>query len=206
MLLLGPGKWEIQDGKALLQFTLQPGETAEFALRYVMDKDDPGLRAPIEGNRLMNETLAFWRSWLSHCTYEGRWRENVLRSALTLKLLTHHPSGAVVAAPTCSLPEEIGGTRNWDYRYTWIRDGAFTVYSLIRLGFTEEATAFIEWLAQRIHEETGLQGPLNTMYSIDGESDLPEYTLDNLAGYKIRGPYALAMRPQSSCSWIFTAK
>ena len=183
MLLLGPGKWEIENGKAVLQFTLQPTETAEFALRYVVKKDDPGLKKPVEGNRLMNETLAFWRSWLSHCQYEGRWRENVLRSALTLKLLTHRPTGAIVAAPTCSLPEEIGGVRNWDYRYTWVRDGAFTVYSLIRLGFTEEATAFIEWLSQRIREEAGSQGPLNTMYSIDGESDLTEKTLDHLKGY-----------------------
>ncbi|MGC1782012.1 MAG: glycoside hydrolase family 15 protein [Acidobacteriaceae bacterium] len=188
MVLLGPGPWEIQDGKAIAQFTLQPGETAEFALRYVMTPDDPGMTAPVDGDRLMKEALAFWRKWLSNCKYEGRWRETVLRSALTLKLLTHLPTGAIVASPTCSLPEEIGGVRNWDYRYTWVRDAAFTVYSLIRLGFTEEATAFIEWLANRIHEEAGTQGPLNTMYSIDGGSDLTEYTLDNLAGYRDSRP------------------
>ncbi len=188
MVLLGPGPWEIKDGKAVTQFTLQPGETAEFALRYARQIDDSSLKAPVEGNRLLNETLAFWRKWLSYCQYEGRWRENVLRSALTLKLLTHHPTGAIVASPTCSLPEEIGGVRNWDYRYTWVRDAAFTVYSLIRLGFTEEATAFIEWLANRIHEDAGTQGPLNTMYSIDGSSDLTEYTLDNLAGYRNSRP------------------
>jgi GH15 family glucan-1,4-alpha-glucosidase len=188
MVLLGPGPWEIENGKAVSQFTLQPNETAEFTLRYAVKPNDPGLSAPVEGNRLMNEALVFWRQWLSICKYEGRWRENVLRSALTLKLLTHHPTGAIVASPTCSLPEEIGGVRNWDYRYTWVRDAAFTVYSLIRLGFTEEATAFIEWLAKRIHEEAGSQGPLNTMYSIDGGSDLTEYTLDNLAGYKNSKP------------------
>jgi GH15 family glucan-1,4-alpha-glucosidase len=188
MVLLGPGPWEIENGKAVSKFTLQPNETAAFTLRYAVKPNDPGLSAPVEGNRLMNETLAFWRQWLSICKYEGRWRENVLRSALTLKLLTHHPTGAIVASPTCSLPEEIGGVRNWDYRYTWVRDAAFTVYSLIRLGFTEEATAFIEWLAKRIHEEAGSQGPLNTMYSIDGGSDLTEYTLDNLAGYKNSKP------------------
>lgn len=188
MLLLGPGPWQIEEGKAILQFTLQPGETAEFALRYLIQKDDPGMKAPVEGARLMDETLVFWRKWLSDCKYEGRWRENVLRSALTLKLLTHHPTGAIVAAPTCSLPEEIGGVRNWDYRYTWVRDAAFTVYSLIRLGFTEEATAFIDWLSNRIHEEDGSQGPLNTMYSIDGECDLTEYTLDNLSGYRDSRP------------------
>ncbi len=188
MVLCGPGPWEIENGKAITQFTLQPNETAEFTLRYITKPDDPGMTAPVEGNRLMKETLAFWREWLSCCKYEGRWRENVLRSALTLKLLTHHPTGAIVAAPTCSLPEEIGGVRNWDYRYTWVRDAAFTVYSLIRLGFTEEATAFIEWLAKRIREEAGSQGPLNTMYSIDGGSELTEYALDNLAGYKNSKP------------------
>lgn len=188
LLLLGPGQWRIENGAAVLQFTLQPDQTAEFALRYVMRKGDPGLHAPVEGNRLMNETLAYWRAWAARCEYKGRWRENVLRSALTLKLMTHQPTGAIIAAPTCSLPEEIGGERNWDYRYTWIRDGAFTVYALIRLGFTEEATAFIEWLAQRIHEEAGSQGPLNTMYSIQGESDLTERTLDHLSGYKNSRP------------------
>lgn len=188
VVLLGPGPWKIENGKATTEFTLQPGETAEFALRYVTQEDGTGLKAPIDGNKLMNETLAFWREWLSHCKYEGRWRETVLRSALTLKLLTHHPTGAIVAAPTCSLPEEIGGARNWDYRYTWIRDGAFTVYTLVRLGFPDEATAFIEWLSKRISEQVGAQGPLNTMYSIDGKSDLTEYTLDNLAGYRNSRP------------------
>jgi len=186
--LLGPGPWQIENGKACVQFTLQPKETAEFALRYVIKPDDPGLKAPVEGERLMHEILAFWRKWLSSCKYEGRWRETVLRSALTLKLLTHHPTGAIVAAPTCSLPEEIGGVRNWDYRYTWVRDAAFTVFTLVRLGFTEEATAFIDWLAKRIKEEAGMQGPLNTMYSIDGCSDLTECTLDNLSGYKNSRP------------------
>jgi GH15 family glucan-1,4-alpha-glucosidase len=188
MVLLGPGEWQIKEGAAILEFTLQPGESAEFALRYITKENADGLKAPVDGNRLMNETLAFWREWLSNCKYEGRWRETVLRSALTLKLLTHHPTGAIVASPTCSLPEEIGGIRNWDYRYTWVRDAAFTVFSLVRLGFPDEATAFIEWLAKRIHEATGAQGPLNTMYSIDGVGDLPEFTLDNLDGYRNSRP------------------
>jgi GH15 family glucan-1,4-alpha-glucosidase len=154
MLLLGPGPWQIQNGVAATEFTLQPNETAEFALRYLSQADDDRQQAPVQGKSLMDRTLAFWREWLSHCTYEGRWRENVLRSALTLKMLTHHPTGAIVAAPTTSLPESIGGERNWDYRYTWIRDSSFTVYTLIRLGFTEEATAFMEWLAKRIQQAT----------------------------------------------------
>ncbi|MES2221576.1 MAG: glycoside hydrolase family 15 protein, partial [Acidobacteriota bacterium] len=188
MALLGPGDWRIENGVARLELTLQPGKSAEFALRYITKENPDGLHAPVDGTRLMNETLAFWRNWLSQCKYEGRWREMVLRSALTLKLLTHRPTGAIVASPTCSLPEEIGGVRNWDYRYTWVRDAAFTIFSLIRLGFPEEATAFIEWLAKRIHEETGAQGPLNTMYSIDGISDLPEYMLDHLQGYRDSRP------------------
>ncbi|HVC89543.1 MAG TPA: glycoside hydrolase family 15 protein [Acidobacteriaceae bacterium] len=188
MVVLGPGEWRIEDGKAIQQFTLQPGETAEFALRYLTGEDGADFKAPVDGDRLMNETLEFWREWLSHCKYEGRWREMVVRSALMLKLLTHHPTGAMVAAPTCSLPEEIGGVRNWDYRYTWIRDTAFTVFSLVRLGFTDEATAFIEWLAKRIHEQAGAQGPLNTMYSIDGEIGLTEYTLENMTGYRNSRP------------------
>jgi GH15 family glucan-1,4-alpha-glucosidase len=188
MVLLGTGEWQIEDGVATLEFTLQPGESAEFALRYITKENADGLHAPVDGNRRMNETIEFWREWLSHCTYKGRWRETVLRSALTLKLLTHHPTGAIVASPTCSLPEEIGGVRNWDYRYTWIRDAAFTVFSLVRLGFPDEATAFIEWLAKRIHEASGAQGPLNTMYSIDGASDLREFTIDSLAGYRDSRP------------------
>jgi GH15 family glucan-1,4-alpha-glucosidase len=188
MVLLGSGEWKIEDGVATLEVALQPGESAEFALRYITKDNEDGLKAPVDGTRLMNETLVFWREWLSNCKYEGRWREIVLRSALTLKLLTHRPTGAIVASPTCSLPEEIGGVRNWDYRYTWVRDAAFTVFSLVRLGFPDEATAFIEWLAKRIHEETGAQGPLNTMYSIDGLSDLPEFALDHMQGYRDSRP------------------
>ena len=92
------------------------------------------------------DTVAYWRRWLSRSTYTGRWREMVHRSALTLKLLSFEPTGAIVAAPTCSLPESIGGPRNWDYRYIWIRDAAYTPYGLLRIGFTEEAARFRDWL------------------------------------------------------------
>ena len=90
------------------------------------------------------QTVDYWRHWLSRCTYTGRWREMVHRSALVLKLLTYEPTGAIVAAPTTSLPEGIGGERNWDYRYTWIRDAAFTLYGLLRIGFTEETLEHLE--------------------------------------------------------------
>jgi GH15 family glucan-1,4-alpha-glucosidase len=169
-------------------FTLNAGQTVEFALRYLKDDGDSRLTVPVEGQRLLDETKKFWKGWLKSCTYKGRWREQVQRSALVLKLLTHRPSGAMVAAPTCSLPEEIGGSRNWDYRYVWIRDAAFTVYALIRLGFTKEATAFFQWLQQRVHEEDSPIGPLNVMYSLDGRPDLPETTLDHFSGYRDSRP------------------
>ena len=138
-------------------------------------------------DELFEQTVEFWRRWLSQCNYQGRWREMVHRSALTLKLLTFEPTGAIVAAPTCSLPESIGGGRNWDYRYTWIRDAAFSLYGLLRLGFTSEAAAFVGWLDAR-YREADEDGPLQIVYGIDGRHKLPESTLDHLEGYCGSGP------------------
>jgi GH15 family glucan-1,4-alpha-glucosidase len=135
------------------------------------------------------ETTRYWLDWLKGCTYKGRWQEMVYRSALTLKLLTYRPTGAIVAAATTSLPEQLGGRRNWDYRYTWIRDASFTVYALLRLGFKQEAEEFIGWLRARVSEvEVGDGGTLQIMYGVDGRADLGEITLDHLEGYRGSAP------------------
>jgi GH15 family glucan-1,4-alpha-glucosidase len=134
---------------------------------------------------LFNDTVRFWRGWLRRSTYNGRWKEQVTRSAMTLKLMTYAPSGALVAAPTAALPEQVGGERNWDYRFTWIRDASFSVYALLGLGYTDEAAAFGGWLRDRIREQAGEgSGPLQIMYRIDGSSDLEEEVLEHLEGYR----------------------
>jgi GH15 family glucan-1,4-alpha-glucosidase len=136
-----------------------------------------------ETQEVFERTVDYWHRWLSKCTYTGRWREMVYRSALTLKLMTFEPTGAIIASPTCSLPESIGGGRNWDYRYTWIRDSAFTLYGLLRIGFTEEAQAFMKWLEARAGEVKAV-GTLQIVYGIDGRHNLKEQTLDHLDGYR----------------------
>jgi GH15 family glucan-1,4-alpha-glucosidase len=143
------------------------------------------LVSPEEAQSLADDTQRFWSSWLHRSTYRGRWREMVARSAMTLKLMTYAPSGALVAAPTAGLPEQIGGERNWDYRYTWIRDASFSIYALLGLGYLEEAAQFMEWLRDRTTEQAGDgSGPLKIMYRVDGTSDLTEETLDHFEGWR----------------------
>lgn len=171
---------------ASAEFTLQEGETATFILQD--STEGCGLcLSESEGQAIFTQTVAYWRQWIGRSTYTGRWREMVHRSALALKLMTFEPTGAIVAAPTCSLPESMGGARNWDYRYTWIRDAAFTVYGLIRIGFTKEASRFMEWLEARC-AELAPDGSLQTMYAIDGRHELTESVLDHWAGYRGSSP------------------
>jgi len=172
---------QIENGDATAHFTLRPEESASFVL------SDAAVDAICGSERYVPEsfkdTLNYWRNWIGHSKYQGRWREMVNRSALTLKLLVSKQFGSLVAAPTFGLPEIIGGERNWDYRYTWIRDASFTVYALMRLGYTEEAGAFNHWIEQRCGE-LDPDGSLQIMYGIDGHHRLTEESLPHLRGFR----------------------
>lgn len=176
------------DGMAYAEFTVDEGKSVNFSIKEIpLGSQCNHYGSEEEAYNDFETTVKYWRDWLSQCTYKGRWREMVHRSALTLKLLTYEPTGAIVAAPTCSLPEGIGGERNWDYRYTWIRDASFTVYAFMRIGFNEEAKKFMHWVKQRCQEiEPG--ETLQIMYSIEGEHKLTEELLDHLEGYKKSSP------------------
>ena len=175
-----------RDGSGVVgAFALSAGQSVTVSIGEL--GDDQGSYHPLddeESDALFEETVSYWRSWLSQCTYKGRWREMVERSALVLKLLTYEPTGAIVAAPTCSLPEELGGVRNWDYRYTWIRDAAFTLYALLRIGFTNEASRFMHWLESQINPNDEDWRNIQIMYGIDGRRNLEEIQLDHLDGYR----------------------
>lgn len=177
-----PLKFSGQDGYA--EFTLDEGEERWVVLESVKKTDTENLRdIEFYKDKTYEETVAFWRSWGAQSTYKGRWPDLVSRSAITLKLLTSAAHGSMVAAPTFSLPEALGHDRNWDYRFTWIRDAAFTMYAFLRLGFTEEASGFLKW----IHERSGDER-LHLMYAIDGSPVMEEETLNNLEGYMGSGP------------------
>ena len=174
-----------QSQDVVSEFTLQSGTTATFVLGGVRSQGQPP-EMEVVGQRF-RDTSRFWKAWIAKSRYKGRWREMVQRSALMLKLLISRRHGSLIAAPTFSLPENIGGVRNWDYRYTWLRDASFTLYALIRLGFTEETAAFIDWLKGRLSDDAE-RGPLQVMYGIDGRQKLHEVSLDHLSGYENSRP------------------
>ena len=186
--LASPVPLTINGTGVVAEFSLPRGHSATFFLRQADQGSEANLLIPEKmGDTAFHETIDFWKSWASQSQYSGRWREMVQRSALVLKLLTYAPTGAIVAAATTSLPEEIGGIRNWDYRYCWIRDASFTLYALIRLGFHEEAGQFMGWLEERCRE-LNPDGSLQPMYSVDGDSALTEESLTHLKGYKSSSP------------------
>ncbi len=178
---------KIHQGAAVAEFTLREKETAAFVLESVTGGESSPSNLPNYVAQSFKETMNFWHQWIGRCTYRGRWRETVNRSALTLKLLTSQTHGSIVAAPTFGLPEELGGERNWDYRYTWIRDASFTIYGLIRLGYTEEAASFMRWIEARCGE-LDPDGSLQIMYGLDGRHDLSEQVLDHFCGYRGSSP------------------
>ncbi|MET9554006.1 glycoside hydrolase family 15 protein [Streptomyces sp. NPDC006645] len=164
-------------------FTVAPGDRVAFTISWQPSHRQPPALPDPEGSLAL--TSDFWREWVEHCTYHGPYREAVVRSLITLKALTYAPTGGIVAAPTTSLPEEIGGVRNWDYRYTWLRDAAITLSSLLRTGYREEARAWREWLLRAV---AGDPENLQIMYGIAGERELGEAELDWLPGYEQSGP------------------
>jgi GH15 family glucan-1,4-alpha-glucosidase len=170
------------------EFELEEGDSVEFILAELRCEClDPLCVSDEDPDELLSNTVDYWHDWIGKCTYTGRWREQVRRAALALKLLTFAPTGAIVAAPTTSLPEVIGGERNWDYRYTWIRDAAFSMFALVRLGFIDEAAEFMAWIEARC-QDVKPDGSLQIVYGLDGSQELKEEILDHLEGYRGSGP------------------
>ena len=170
-------------GTARATFELSAGDTTAFVMEEVGEGMTSRFADPDHVPQAFKDTVNFWRGWIGHSAYTGRWRETVNRSALVLKLLVSQTHGSLVAAPTFGLPEEIGGERNWDYRYTWIRDASFTVFALIRLGYTEEAGSFMRWIHDRCMD-LNPDGSLQIMYGLDGRKVLTEEFLSHFEGYR----------------------
>jgi GH15 family glucan-1,4-alpha-glucosidase len=170
------------DDRVVTELTVAEGVQVTFSL-------GPAGQGDVTDRRTYDDTVRFWREWIARSQYTGRWRETVDRSALTLKLLTDRDSGGLLAAGTTSLPEVIGGERNWDYRYVWVRDAAFTLYAFIELGLADEAAAFTGWLEHRVHRsDDDASPPLAPLYDLDGDHDLAEHTLDHWRGYRDSRP------------------
>ncbi|MGV3485106.1 MAG: glycoside hydrolase family 15 protein, partial [Planctomycetaceae bacterium] len=174
---------KIENDAVITHFALREGQQAAFQLTWTKTHDPP----PLEKNVLQTlaDTTEWWQNWSSQCTFKGRWREDVVRSLITLKALTYAPTGGIIAAATTSLPEQIGGVRNWDYRFCWLRDATFTLYALLVGGYTEEAKAWRQWL---VNAAAGNPSQLQIMYGVAGERRLTEVELDWLPGYEESRP------------------
>ncbi len=184
----------VRNGDGVAEFTLRAGESAAFVLEPARLREDSPTAAPDFVAEAFKGTLNFWRHWIGRSTYRGRWREMVNRSALALKLLISRPHGSIVAAPTFGLPERVGGPRNWDYRYVWLRDASFALYALIRLGYTDEAGDFMRWLESRCAERSG--PALHVLYATDGRRVPAERVLSHLEGYRQSAPVRIGNAAQ----------
>ncbi|KAK0392454.1 hypothetical protein NLU13_1949 [Sarocladium strictum] len=166
------------------RISIEEGQTMSFVLRNDLPHHISKDITPLILDAQQHDTQSFWYNWVAQSTYRGRWREVVARSLMILKMLTFEPTGAIIAAPTFSIPEDIGGVRNWDYRYSWVRDSSFSIYILLRLGFKAEADAYMEFIVERMTRSRGPDGGLPIMFTIHGGTDIPELTLDHLEGYR----------------------
>ncbi len=178
-----------KDNTTVASFSVSGETRRPFSLTWFPSEKRAPL--PLDGLAARNHTRHYWHNWVGRCTYNGGWRDRVVRSLITLKALTYEPTGAVCAAATTSLPETIGGSRNWDYRYTWLRDSTFTLHALLISGYTDEAAAWVRWLRRAV---AGTPGEMQIMYGVDGERMLPEFELDHLSGYEGSAPVRIGNR------------
>ncbi len=168
-----------RDGRTSARFEVEAGQRVPFVLTYAASHAPTP--KPVDGLRALEYAERFWTDWIGRCDYRGEWAQPVRRSLVTLKALTYAPTGGIVAAATTSLPEQLGGTRNWDYRYCWLRDATFTLQALLGTGYVDEAKAWRDWLLRAV---AGDPADLRIMYGLDGSRRIPEYTLDWLRGYE----------------------
>jgi GH15 family glucan-1,4-alpha-glucosidase len=178
-----PVELEGRDLRTYASFTVAEGDRVPFVLTWFPSHEPPP--ATVDAEAALADTATYWEEWASRCCHEGHWHDDIHRSVLTLKALTYAPTGGVVAAPTTSLPEAVGGVRNWDYRYCWLRDATLTLLALIRSGYVEEAGAWRDWLLRAV---AGKPDDLQIMYGVAGERRLPELELPWLAGYAGSAP------------------